>query len=224
MNITKKLFEMQDKTYKSFSAKLIPNVDEDTVIGVRAPSIKALAKQLDKDDKEKFLSSLPHKYLEENHLHAYLISLDNEYASTVKELDRFLPFIDNWATCDGIRPKCFNKHKTLLLEDIKRWINSGRDWTVRFAIEMLMTYYLDGDFKYEYAEIVANVKSNEYYVNMMIAWYFATALAKQYDSVIGFLENKTLSPWTHNKTIQKSIESFRISNERKQYLRSLKIK
>ncbi len=225
MNITEQLFSMQDESYKQFQCKLMPTVDPDTVIGVRVPNLRKLAKVLNGTaEAQAFLSELPHKYYDENNLHAYLIALMKDYQTCIDAVETFLPYIDNWATCDGLSPKVFKKHLAELLEHIKVWIASGETYTVRFAIGMLMQFYLDDAFDMQYADMVAAVKSDEYYVNMMIAWYFATALAKQYDVVLPYLEDGRLEPRTHNKTIQKAMESYRITDEQKQYLRRLKRK
>ena len=223
--IRERLFELQDLKYRDFNSSLIPTVDKETVIGVRTPQIRKLAKELSKDpDIEIFLRTLPHKYFEENNLHGLIIEAMKYYDRCVAEMKLFLPYIDNWATCDIISPKIFKKHLPELLDEIKFWIGSDHTYTVRFGIEMLMSFYLDDEFKPEYPEMVAGVKSEEYYVNMMIAWYFATALAKQYDAVLPIIEEKRLEKWTHNKAIQKSVESYRITPEQKVYLKTLKIK
>lgn len=221
--VQKELFNLQDEAYKKFHSKLIPNVSADLIIGVRTPALRKFAKDFSKHEcANEFLNSLPHKYYEENNLHGFLIEQIKDYDTLTKRLDEFLPYVDNWATCDLMRPKIFKKNKDRLIEKIDEWIDSDNTYMKRFAIEMLMTFYLDEDFKLEYAQKVATVKSEEYYVNMMIAWYFATALAKQYESIIPFIEGKKLEKWVHNKTIQKAVESYRITNEQKVYLRSLK--
>ena len=223
--IRKQLVELQAFKYRDFNSSLIPTVDKETVIGVRTPQLRKLAKELSKDpDIEIFLRTLPHKYFEENNLHGLIIEAMKYYDRCVAEMKLFLPYIDNWATCDIISPKIFKKHLPELLDEIKVWIGSDHTYTVRFGIEMLMSFYLDDEFKPEYPEMVAGVKSEEYYVNMMIAWYFATALAKQYDAVLPIIEEKRLEKWTHNKAIQKSVESYRITPEQKVYLKTLKIK
>ena len=222
--IRAKLFSLQDTKYRDFQAKLIPNVPAESVIGIRTPELRKLAKEIFKSgDYDGFLSSLPHEYFEENQLHAFIISEIRDFEKCLAETEKFLPFVDNWATCDQSSPKSFKKHKAELLERIKVWIKSGHTYTVRFAIGKLMQLFLDEDFRPEYAELVASVKSEEYYVNMVIAWYFATALAKQYEAVLPFIEQNRLEKWTHNKTIQKACESFRISGERKEILRGYKI-
>lgn len=223
--VTDKLFSMQDLDYKSFHAKLIPNVDEKVIIGVRTPELRKYAKEFAKTGAAKeFIKILPHKYYEENNLHAFVLEQIKDFDTCVEEVERFLPYVDNWATCDMMAPKVFKKKLPQLLEKIKVWIQADDTYTVRFAIEMLMKYFLDDAFDVIYPKMVAEVKSEEYYINMMIAWYFATALAKQYDSILPLIENKKLESWTHNKAIQKAIESRRVSQEQKDYLRTLKIK
>lgn len=222
--IEKILFELQDISYRDFQSKLIPTVSVESFIGVRTPELRALAKEIaQREDKEEFLRDLPHKYFDEYLLHAFVISREKDFAKCISEVELWLPYVDNWAVCDQQSPNIFKKHKPELLVYIKKWLGSDRVYTVRYAIRMLMSLFLDDDFDLSYPTLVAAVRSDEYYINMMIAWYFATALAKQYDSIIPFIENKTLDNWTHNKTIQKSIESRRISPEQKDYLRSLKV-
>lgn len=222
--IQNKLFNLQDLTYKEFHSKLIPEINPETIVGVKIPLIRNMIKNLSLDEINEFLNSkLPHKYYEENNLHALLISNIKDYHSCIIELTRFLPYIDNWATCDSLRPVCFKNNKDKLINSINIWIRTNDIYTVRFAIEMLMVHFLDKDFKCEYLLKVSNVKSDNYYVKMMIAWYFSTALAKQYEHAVKFLENFSLSKWIHNKTIQKAIESLRLTNEQKLYLKSLKI-
>ncbi len=223
--IRNELFALQDLEYRDFHSKLMPDFDKERVIGVRVPQLKKLAKSFSKrDDIDKFLSDLPHKYYEENNVHGVIVCDFQDYGKTVDYLDKFLPYVDNWATCDLLKPKAFKKNRERLLNDIDRWIKSDRTYTKRFAIGMLMTHFLDEDFKAEYLEKVYTVRSDEYYINMMKAWFFATALAKQRDSTVVVIENRLLDPWSHNKTIQKAIESYRITDEQKAYLRTLKIK
>ena len=222
--IEKELFKMQDKEYAALQQKIIPTADPGSVIGVRTPELRAFAKVLYKDEGcGKFLKSLPHEYFDENQLHAFVISLEKDFDKCVQEVEAFLPYVDNWATCDQMSPKAFKKQPEKLLPYIRKWLKSDETYTVRFAIGMLMEHFLGDSFLPEYADMVAEVSSEEYYINMMRAWYFATALAKQYDAIIPYVENKRLDDWTHNKTIQKSIESCRITDEQKQYLRSLKV-
>ncbi len=222
-NIKNELFKLQDKKYRDFQAKLIPTVDSNNIIGVRTPELRDFAKKLVKDNSYiSFLDSLPHKYFDENQLHAFIISELKDYDECIRYINRFLPYVDNWATCDQMSPKVFKKNHDSLLNQIKVWIKSKKTYTIRFGIGMLMQHYLDDDFKPEYLKLVSSIKSNEYYVNMMIAWYFSTALTKQYEFAISFIENQKLDIWTHNKTIQKTIESYRITTEQKEYLRTLK--
>lgn len=222
-SIRKRLFEFQDLKYRDFQSKLMPDIDIKNIIGVRTPVVRSIAKEFLKDDRiDGFFEDLPHKYYDENNLHGFLICGCKDYGRVIKLLDAFLPYVDNWATCDLLSPKIFCKHKDLLIKDIERWIKSGKTFTVRFGIEMLMSHFLDGDFDSKYLKKVADIKSDEYYINMMIAWYFATALTKQWDAAIGYIEQNKLGVWVHNKTIQKCIESYRISDEQKEYLRSMK--
>lgn len=221
----KMLFESQDLGYKEFQSKLIPNIDKDTVIGVRTPQLRKFAKEFAKNPlAQDFLQIIPHHYYEENNIHGLLIENIRDFDRVVFELDRFLPYIDNWATCDIISPKIFKKHLPELIVKINEWIKSGDTYTIRFALKMLMSFYLDSEFKPEYLSLASVIKSDEYYVNMMIAWFFATALSKQYDETIKYIENKKLPQWVHNKAIQKAVESYRITDEQKDYLRTLKIK
>lgn len=223
--IQRKLFELSDKEYAKFQSKLTPSVDSAIFIGVRVPECRKLAKELYKNNPaevDDFLNSLPHKYYDENMLHGLLISEIGDYNRCMKELEDFLPYVDNWAVCDIMSPKCFRKHKNELLSAIELWTKSSEEYTVRFGLEMLMSHYLDDDFKPGILEIAAAVRSDKYYVNMMIAWFFATALTKQWNSTVSYIENNRLDPWVHNKTIQKARESYRITDEQKQYLLSLK--
>ena len=225
MKIQKELFSLQDKKYMKFLSKLTPNVSEDTIIGVRIPEIRKLAKKLVKNNEyEDFLKELPHKYYDENLLHGAIISENKDFENCIELLNSFLPFVDNWAVCDTISPKIFKKHKKELIEKIKEWSQSDKTYTCRFGVEMLMTHFLDEDFKKEYLEMVANIHSEEYYVKMVIAWFFATALAKQWDYAVIYLENNKLDVWVHNKTIQKARESLRILEDKKGYLKGLKRK
>ena len=220
--ITERLFEMQDGEYRLFQAKLMPTVDPESIIGVRMPQIRAFAKELAKEDCTDFFDSLPHEYYDENNIHGTLISSIKDYSEAVRRVDAFLPYVDNWATCDIMTPRVFKKHLPELVPEIRRWMGSAHPYTVRFGIEMLMAFFLDGEFRPEYLEKVSVIRSDEYYVNMMIAWYFATALTKQYDAALPYIERQRLDTWTHNKAIQKALESYRISDERKAYLRTLK--
>ena len=216
---------MRDADYALLQAKIIPTVAADRIIGVRTPALRAFAKALYKDrDKEDFLSCTPHQYFDENQLHAFVISLEKDFDKCIAEVDAFLPFIDNWATCDQLSPKAFKREPEKLLQYIQSWIKSDQTYTVRFAIGMLMQHFLDERFEAGYADMVAEVRSEEYYINMMIAWYFATALAKQYERTVPYLEGRRLDGWVHNKAIQKSVESYRITDEQKAYLKTLKVR
>ena len=225
MKITEQLFALQDKEYQAFQSKLMPTVPPETVIGVRTTLLRKLARELaGTPQAEQFLQSLPHRYYEENNLHAFLLERIRDYDTALTETERFLPCIDNWATCDCFCPKVFAKHKEELLVPIRRWLGSEHVYTVRYAMGLLMRYYLDEDFRPEYLAWVANIRSEEYYLNMMRAWYFATALAKQPEDALPWLTERRLDVWTHNKTIQKAVESFRVPAERKQQLRELRIR
>lgn len=223
--IRERLFELQDEKYRDFQQGLIPSVERKEFIGIRTPALRKLAKELYKaGDLDEFFKDLPHKYFDENQLHAFAISEIKDFDECMKALEEFLPFVDNWATSDQMSPKVFKKNKEELFSHIKKWLGSDHTYTVRFGIGMLMQHFLDEDFDLSYPEMVAEIRSDEYYINMMIAWYFATALAKQYERILPFIEEKRLSPWTHNKAIQKSVESYRITDEQKTYLRRLKVK
>ncbi|MBD5081500.1 MAG: DNA alkylation repair protein [Ruminococcaceae bacterium] len=222
--IVAELYRLQDKKYAAFQAKLIPTVETDRIIGVRTPELRTFARKLVKDkDTTSFLTSLPHQYFDEDQLHAFVVSLEKDFDKCISETEAFLPFIDNWATCDQFSPKAFKKEPEKLIPYICTWIRSDKVYTVRFAIGMLMQHFLDKRFDSKYADMVAAVRTEEYYINMMIAWYFATALAKQYVFILPYLEGKKLNDWTHNKAIQKSMESNRISAVQKAYLKTLKI-
>lgn len=217
---------IKDEEYKAFNAKLLPTIDSDSIIGVRLPEVRKIAKDLIKDYRqvEEFMIALPHKYYEENLLHSALIALIKDYDLCMQEIEKFLPYVDNWAVCDCMSPKVFAKNTDKLLRKIKNWIASKEVYTCRYGIGMLMRYFLDENFKPDYVMLVSSVKSDEYYINMMIAWFYATALAKQWDDTIFIVENKVLDKWIHNKTIQKAVESRRISQDKKTYLKELKIK
>ncbi len=224
-HIQKQLFSLQDIPYGDFQARLIPNLPRETVIGVRTPELRRLAKRLSgTPEAEAFLGELPHRFFDENQLHAFLLEGVKDYDSCIRLLEAFLPYVDNWATCDQMCPKVLGKQPDRLLGQIRVWLASSHTYTVRFAIGLLMHYYLDGRFAPEYPRLVAAAASEEYYVNMMIAWYFATALAKQYDSILPYLKEQRLGIRIHNKTIQKAVESYRISPEQKEELRALRRK
>ncbi len=234
MNIYEKLLSVQDIEYKEFQSKLVPNISPDTMIGVRTPQMRSIAKEVfGSPEAEEFLSQLPHKYYEENLLHFFLIAMIKDFDECLKAVEKFLSFIDCWPVCDQSSPKTFKKNHEKILPYIKKWINSEHIYTSRFGMRMLMNEFLDEDFKPEYLELVAARQNqtkvkvpldyDDYYLKMMIAWYFATALAKQYDATLPFIINHILDPWTHNKAIQKALESFRVSEEHKEELRTLKV-
>jgi len=224
--VRERLFALQDLEYQKFQSKLIPNVPPETVIGVRTPALRKLAKELSKEPLAgEFMTNLPHQYLEENSLHGFLIETIRDYDETIRALDAFLPYVDNWATCDLISPKVFRKHLPELYAQIPLWLRSPHPYTIRFGEGMLMRWFLDEpSFRPEVLELAASVRSEEYYVNMMTAWFFATALTKQYDAALPYIEGRVLDVWVHNKTIQKAAESYRVSPERKAYLKTLKVK
>ncbi len=224
MDITQRLKEMQDLKYRDFNAPLIPNVPVDRFIGVRLPNIRALAKELVKTEKySEFIKTLPHKYFEEYHLHCFIISEIKDFDTCIRELDILLPYIDNWSVCDSLRPKSFAKNRKVLLSHIDRWLDTDSTYTKRFAIEMLMVHYLGEDFSLEYLDKVCAVEGDDYYLKMMVAWYFATALAKQFDKTLPYIENRLIKDrWTHNKAIQKALESYRVSERNKAILKGLK--
>lgn len=221
--VTDRLFALADEGYRQFQTPLLPSVDPARIIGVRTPVLRKLAKELaDTDEAETFLHDLPHAYYEENNLHAFLVEQIKDYDACIAAIDAFLPYVDNWSTCDGWSPKVFKKHPDELLLKIREWMASDLPYTVRFGIGMLQRYFLDERFDPTYLDWVAAIDCEEYYVRMMVAWYFATALAKQYDATLPYIEQGRLPHWTHNKTIQKAVESYRISTEQKTYLKTLK--
>lgn len=223
--VLEELKKLHDDGYRKMQITIIPNIDENAIIGVRTPALRALAKEFSKrEDISVFLNNLPHKYFEENQLHSFILSTMKDMDTCVRLVDEFLPYVDNWATCDQLSPKVFKKNKATLLEYIDKWLKSDQIYVKRFAIGMLMEHFLNENFKTSYLTKVAKIRSSEYYLNMMIAWYFATALAKQYDSTLPFIEQQKLDKWTHNKTIQKAVESYRITPEQKAYLKTLKRK
>ena len=223
--IRARLEELRDEAYRDFQCRLIPGLAPERALGVRTPALRKLAKEFSqREDAGEFMAALPHELFDENNLHALILSEEREYDRAVTGVDAFLPFVDNWATCDSLRPAAFRKNHDRLEGEIRRWMGSSEPFTVRFGMEMLMTHFLDGDFRPEQLEWVEKIDSNNYYVNMMAAWYFATALAKQYTAAVTYLEEARLSPWVHNKTIQKAIESFRVTEEHKAHLRVLRRK
>ena len=219
-----RLFALRDEAYRAFQCKLIPTVDPARVIGVRAPQLHRLAKELrGTDEAAAFLRALPHESIDADILHGLLISAIRDADACIEALDAFLPYVDNWATCDLLSPKCFAKHPPRLLGDIRRWMASDRTYTVRFGIGMLLQFYLGDAFDEAHLRWVADVRSDEYYVKMMVAWYFATALDRQFDAALPYIQRQELEPWTHNKAIQKAIESQRVPLERKEALRALRV-
>lgn len=223
MTIQERLLELSDSEYADFQQKLTPTIKREDVIGIRVPKVRLLAKELVKTDEGMaFLDELPHKYYDENMLHAAILTELKDYNQAVSLVEKFLPYVDNWAVCDTMKPKAFKKHRQELIGKIVEWADSKETYTCRFGMEMLMNHFLDEDFKEEYLDIPAKVRSEEYYVNMMTAWFFATALAKQWDASVKYIEGNRLDPWTHNKSIQKARESFRVTDEHKEYLKTLK--
>ncbi len=223
--ILEQLMELQDIDYKQFHSKLMPTVNPDVIIGVRTPELRKLSKKLaGSPEAEVFLGELPHQYYEENNLHGFLIETIRDFNDCIAALNTFLPYVDNWATCDMMAPKALKKDLPQLYEWVKRWVSGNDTYTIRFGVNILMKYYLEEAFTTEYPDLVASIASEEYYVKMVNAWYFATALAKQYDAILPYIEKKRLDVWTHNKAIQKAVESYRITKEQKEYLKTLKIK
>jgi len=225
--IQQQLFALQDLKYRDFHAKLVPGMNVNDIIGVRTPELRKFAKQLAKDERVgDFLAVLPHRYLDEMNLHGFIISELKDYNECLEEIERFLPYVNNWATCDLLSPKAFKqkKNRVRLIEDIKRWMASNEPFIIRFGIEMLMSFYLDEDFKPEYLKWVSDIRHEHYYVKMMVAWYFATALAKQWESTLPYIVESTLEKWTHNKAIQKAVDSYRITPEQKELLKSYRVK
>ena len=217
------LLKAKDDNYKEFQSKLVPNISKDSILGVRTPEMREIAKEVfNSSFKDEFLNDIPHKYYEENIIHMFVVSLIKDFDECIKELDKFLKYVDCWPVSDQASPKCFKKNHDKLLPVVKRWILSSHIYTSRFGMRILMNEYLDKDFKEEYLELVSSVKCDDYYLKMMQAWYFATALAKQYDSTIKYVENHKLDDWVHKKSIQKAIESFRVSDEHKEYLKTLR--
>ena len=225
LDLKNKLFSLQDANYQSFQYKLIPTVKPDSIIGVRTPMLRAIAKELYRDDyKDCFLSSLPHEYFEENQIHSFLIGLEKDYDKCLEMVNNFLPYIDNWATCDQSTPKALIKRPSKTIEEIKKWIGSGKTYYIRYGVGVLLALFLDKEYDSEFLEIVSKIKSDEYYVQMMQAWFFATALAKHYDDAIKYIEEGRLDRIVNNLTIKKAIESYRISEDQKEYLRKYRIK
>lgn len=223
--IRQTLLGYADENFAAFSQKLIPTLKREYFIGIRTPQLKAIAKEYAKRDNiDEFLNDLPHKYHEENNLHAFILSGIKNVDEAVDKIEKFLPYINNWSTCDQLRVKCFSKRGEELRGVFYRWVESDKVYTIRFGVGMLMSCCLGDKFVNKDVEKLLQITEDEYYVKMMIAWYLATALAKNYDEVLPYIQEKSFSPWIHNKAIQKSLESFRITDEQKIYLKSLKIK
>jgi len=222
MNVAEALFQLRDQEYKAFQCKLMPTVDPDCVIGIRTPVLRKFAERLPAEEACKFMSCLPHRYYEENNMHAFLIEKIKDVDACLSALDQFLPYVDNWATCDSMRPKCLCTDKRKLLEYVRKWLADPGEYVVRFGIGMLMCHFFDDEFEPSFLQMVASVERDDYYIKMMIAWYFATALAKQYDYAVDYLKRQCLSLWVHNKTIQKAVDSYRITDKQKAYLKTLR--
>ena len=222
--VRQRLLALADEQNREFVAKLVPNVDKERILGARTPQLRKLARELAREDMSQFMEQLPHAYLEENALHAFLIEQIRDFDLCLAETERFLPYVDNWATCDSLRPKAFRKNREALLPAVRRWLAAEHVYTVRFGLGMLLSHYLEADFSPEYLDWAAALRWDAYYVKMMVAWYFATALAKQYPAALPYLEERRLDRWTHNKTIQKAVESYRITPEQKAYLKTLRQK
>lgn len=223
MYFTDRLLELQEEAYGRFQSRIVPNIDSKTILGIRIPVLKALAKDFFTDPaKEEFFSELPHRYYEENQLHIMLICLEKDFDKCIEELSRFLPYADNWAVTDQASPKCFKKHHKELIPVITDWLHSEHVYTARYGINIFMREFLDTDFDVRFAEMISEKQGEDYYLRMIIAWYFATGLAKQYDAIVPFIEQHKLDKWTHNKAIQKAVESFRVTDEHKAYLKTLK--
>lgn len=222
MTVEETLLSLKEEDYASFQRRLIPNIPAETILGVRTPALRKLAKEL--PNPEGFRKELPHRYFEENQLHAFSLEGEKDFGVVIEGVEAFLPYVDNWATCDQLRPKCFSRHKEELLPHIRVWLEKEHVYTRRFAMEMLMVHFLEADFRPEYLSWVAQADGEDYYLHMMVAWYFATALAKQYEAALPYLTENRLAPWVHNKTIQKALESYRITQEQKTFLKTLRRK
>jgi len=222
-DVQKTLLEQQDPKFRRFQAAIIPTVPVENIIGVRSPVLRKIAKQMTWGERTEFILEVPHQYFDENLLHALILSEMKDFKMCVDAVNHFLPFVDNWAVCDQLRPKPFKSNQSKLLSHVIGWLTSENEFTVRFGIEMLMLHYLGEEFRPEYLRWVASIHSDKYYVKMAVAWYFATALAEQPEAALPFIEQSKLVPWVHNKTIQKAVESYRISDEQKEFLRKLRI-
>ena len=223
MNIHERLLELKNEEYRQFTARLVPNIPAETIIGLKTPEMRAIAKNIFMDtDHDIFLNALPHEYYEENLIHFFVISMIKDFEECIQRVEAFLPYVDCWPVSDQATPKAFRKNHEKLLPYIRKWISSEHVYTARFGIHMLMNEFLGEDFREEYLELVATKKGDDYYLKMMVAWYFATALAKRYDETLPYIENHVLDEWTHRKAIQKAVESYRVTDEHKEYLKSLR--
>ena len=223
MNIRERLLELKNEEYRQFTARLVPNIPAETIIGLKTPEMRAIAKEIFAGNyRDEFLSELPHEYYEENLIHFFVISMIKDFEECVQKVEAFLPYVDCWPVSDQATPKAFRKNHEKLLPYIRKWISSEHVYTARFGIRMLMNEFLGEDFREEYLELVATKKGDDYYLKMMVAWYFATALAKRYDETLPYIENHVLDEWTHRKAIQKAVESYRVTDEHKEYLKSLR--
>ena len=223
MSVYEKLLTVKDYEYREFQVKLVPNISPDSILGVRTPDMRKIAKEVSQsDERDSFLKELPHKYYEENLVHFFIISTIKDFDECIAAVETFLPYIDCWPVSDQSSPKVFKKNHNKLLPYIRKWIASDHVYTARFGIRMLMNEYLGDDFKEEYLELAASNKGEDYYLKMMVAWYFATALAKRYDESVKYIEERKLDEWVHKKAIQKAVESYRVSDEHKQYLKSFR--
>ena len=223
MNIRERLLELKNEEYRQFTARLVPNIPAETIIGLKTPEMRAIAREIFVGDyRDEFLSELPHEYYEENLIHFFVISMIKDFEECIQKVEAFLPYVDCWPVSDQATPKAFRKNHEKLLPYIRKWVSSDHVYTARFGIRMLMNEFLGEDFREEYLELVASKKGDDYYLKMMVAWYFATALAKRYDETIPYIENHVLDEWTHRKALQKAVESYRVTDEHKEYLKSLR--
>lgn len=223
MTVYERLIACSDEQYKEFQSKLVPNIPKETVLGVRTPDMRRIAKEIrGTEEAEGFLAELPHKFYEENLVHFFLIAMIKDFDQCVQAVETFLPYVDCWPVCDSSSPKVFTKNHEKLLPLIRKWMDSDHVYTARFGIRMLMNEFLGEDFRPEYLQWVASVPGEDYYIRMMVAWYFATALAKQYDESVVYIEERRLEPWTHKKAIQKAVESYRVTEAHKEYLKMLR--
>ena len=223
MTLYRRLAEVKDDAYREFQAKLVPNIPKETILGVRTPEMRKIAKEVfESAERDAFLNDLPHKYYEENLIHFFVLAMIRDFDECVRRVEAFLPYVDCWPASDQATPKSFRKNHEKLLPYIEKWIASDHVYTARFGLRMLMNEFLDADFKEEYLALAASKQGEDYYLKMMIAWFFATALAKRYDETVPYLEQHRLDEWVHKKAIRKAIESFRVSDAHKEYLKRLR--